>query len=353
MDKKVNVCVVGCGIGHTHTDCYKRMDNLPLAVCDIDVERGQAMQKEFGIKKFYQYFDEMIKDPEIEAVDVCTPNYLHVPMVIKALEAGKHVSCEKPMSINGTEAAKVIEVNKKAKKTVLMAFCYRFRDDLMWIRKKIDEGVIGNVIYSRADMIRQAGIPGWGSWFTTKELSGGGTLADCGVHIIDLTHWVTGQKKVKSVSAYTNNSWGIQKKCCSTWGSPDFENGKFDVDDFVAGQIRYEDGTIMNFENSWAAQTDDSGKCIIVGDKGGFIWDLMPKDGHSVKMFTREGDVQLYTNTNINCPHGHYNELKHFIECINKGEQCTTTVEDGVEMMRIIDAIYKSAETCKEEMVEY
>ena len=349
--KKTNVCVVGSGIGSYHTECYQQLNNLPIAICDINIPKGKAHQEKFGVKKFYKNFVDMLKDPEIEAVDICTPNYLHVPMMIDALKAGKHVVCEKPMSINGTEAAKVIDVQKEAKKTVLMAFCYRFRDDIMWLKKQVDNGVIGNVIYSKASLFRQHGIPGWGSWFTTKEFAGGGTLADCGVHIIDVTHWLTGLKKVKTASGYINDCWGKQKLCASTWGSPDFEHGKFDVDDLVAGQLRYEDGTIMAFENSWAAQTDDTFDIKVLGDKGGFIWDLSKEN--TIKLFTMDGDTHVYSSTSIKCPHGHYNELKHFLECVDKGEQCSTTVEDGVEMMRIIDAIYKSAETGKEEFVIY
>ena len=349
--RNIKVCVVGSGIGQEHSECYKALNNLPYAVCDIDEGLGKAHQEKFGIKKFYKNFSDMLKDPEIEAVDVCTPNYLHVPMMIDALKAGKHVVCEKPMSISGDEADKVTAVAKETGKTILLAFCYRFRDDLMWMKKKIEEGAIGNIIWSKASMIRQAGIPGWGSWFTTKEFSGGGTVADCGVHIIDVTHWLGGLKKVKSVSAYTNNCWGVNKLCTSTWGHPDFENGKFDVEDFLAGQLRYEDGTIMSFENSWACQTDDTAHSVIVGDKGGFIWDLYKPE--TVKMFTRDGNTQLITTPKIQCPHGHKNELEHFLKCVDEGKQCSTTVADGVEMMRIIDAIYKSAETHKEEEVIY
>ena len=347
---KVNVCVVGSGIGQTHTECYEKMGNLPIAICDIDQKKGKAHQEKFGIKKFYKNFVEMLKDPEITAVDICTPNYLHVPMIIDALNAGKDVVCEKPMSISGDEAAKVLEVQKKANRTFLMAFCYRFRDDLMWMKKQIDDGVIGNVIYSKTSLFRQHGIPGWGSWFTTKEFAGGGTLADCGVHIIDLTRWVTGQKKVVSASATINDCWGRNQLCYSDWGVTNLE-GKFDVDDLVAGQLRYEDGTIMAFENSWAAQTDDTFNSVILGDKGGFIWNLMSED--SIKMFTMDGNTHIYSTTSIKCPHGHFNELKHFVECAKEGKQCSATAQDGVEMMRIIDAIYKSAELGKEVPVIY
>lgn len=350
--KNVKICVVGSGIGDYHSECYQKLDNIPYAVCDIDEKKGKAHQEKYGIKKFYKEFSEMLKDPEIEAVDICTPNYLHVPMVIDALNAGKHVICEKPMSINGTEAAKVIEVQKKAQKTVLLAFCYRFRDDTMYIKKEIEKGTIGDVIYSKASMIRQHGIPGWGSWFTTKEFSGGGTVADCGVHIIDLCHWLAGQKKVKSVSAIIDDTWGRQKLCASTYGDVDF-NGIFDVEDFTAGQLRMEDGSIMAFENSWACQTDDSANCVIVGTKGGFIWDMYKPE--TIKMFTMTEDNQnhIYSYPKFNAEHGHTNELRHFIECVNEGKQCSTTVEDGVEMMRIIDAIYRSAELKQEVPVIY
>lgn len=349
---KINVCVVGSGIGWKHTECYRDLDNLPLAICDINENKGKGMQKHFGVQKFYKNFEDMLKDPEIEAVDICTPNYLHVPMVIDALKAGKHVVCEKPMSINAAEAAKVTDIAKKSGKTILMAFCYRFRDDLMWMKDQIEKGVIGNILYSKTSLFRQHGIPGWGSWFTTKEFSGGGTLADCGVHIIDLTHWLTGLQKVKSVSAYTASTWGPKKLCYSDWGTPDW-NGKFDVDDLVAGQIRYEDGTVMQFENSWAAQTDDTGNSLIIGDKGGFIWNMM--SDRTVKMFTMTEDNQnhIYSYPNFPNVQGHFNEIKHFLECVKEGKQCRCTVEDGIEMMKIIDAIYKSAETKQEVPVIY
>jgi len=345
----INICVVGSGIGRIHTDCYKQLGYLPVAICDIDEERGKKHVEDFGIKKFYKNFEDAIADPTINVIDVCTPNYLHVPMVIAALKAGKHVCCEKPMSINGAEAAKVIDAIKGTDLKLLMAFCYRFRPDLQYIKKQIENNVLGNILFSKVSLFRQHGIPGMGSWFTTKELSGGGAIADIGVHFIDLAHWLVGMPKVKTVSAYTSDAFGKRGLCGSAWGVT-VPGGPFDVDDLACGQLRYEDGTLMQFETSWAAHTKDTASCTILGDKGGLIWEL---DGGKVTFFSMDGDIHVETTPKLENIHGHITELDHFINCIKNNKQCDCSVSDGVEMMRVIDALYKSTKTNKEEEVVY
>src|SRR5690606_32704925 len=129
----------------------------------------------------------LLADDEIDAVSVALPNAMHAPVAIAAMEAGKHVLCEKPMAMSVREAEEMAEVARRTGRTFMMHFNFRFTDEVRWLQRYIAGGNLGRIYYARTGWLRRRGIPGLGGWFTTKALSGGGPLIDLGVHRLDLT----------------------------------------------------------------------------------------------------------------------------------------------------------------------
>ncbi|MCX8052848.1 MAG: Gfo/Idh/MocA family oxidoreductase, partial [Armatimonadetes bacterium] len=216
----IRVGIVGTGIGRHHARGYQKCPDVEIrAFCDIDETRARRCAEEYGARDVYTDFREMMKDPEIDAVSVCTPNALHAPVTITAFEAGKHVICEKPLATNAADGRAMVEAGKKAGKIFMMAFNNRFRGDTQLLKKCIEAGELGEIYYAKTGWLRRKGIPGMGGWFTTKSMSGGGPLIDLGVHVLDLTLWLMGNPKPTYVlgSSYAKFGPEMAKKSGGTY----------------------------------------------------------------------------------------------------------------------------------------
>ena len=197
----IKVGLVGTGITRAHASGYKRCQDVEMkAICDIDKARAEQFAADFDVKDVYTDYNEMLKDDEIVAVSVGTPNALHAPVAIAAFEAGKHVICEKPLATNAGEGRAMVEAGKKAGKIFMMGFNNRFRGDTQLLKKCIENGDLGDIYYAKTGWLRRKGIPGMGGWFTTKKMSGGGPLIDLGVHVLDLTLWLMGNPAPAAVT---------------------------------------------------------------------------------------------------------------------------------------------------------
>lgn len=160
---KIKVGIVGTGIGRLHARGYKlcEKDVEIVAVCDVDEGRAQGFANEFSVPNVFTNYEEMIRQDWVDAVSVCTPNALHAPVTIYAFENGKHVICEKPLSVNSEEGKKMVEAGKKAKKIFMMGFNNRFRGDSQLLKKFIENGDLGDIYYAKTGWLRRKGIPGW------------------------------------------------------------------------------------------------------------------------------------------------------------------------------------------------
>ncbi len=340
--KRVHVGVIGAGIGRLHIQSYCKCPEAEVvAICDAREDRARRVASEFGIPHLYTDYRDMLALPGLDAVSVCTPNYLHAQMTIDSFEAGKHVICEKPLAITPAEGEAMVAAGKKAGKIFMTAFNNRFRGDTQTLKKFIENGELGEIYFAKTGWIRRKGIPGMGSWFTQKEKAGGGPLIDIGVHVLDLTLWLMGNPKAISVTGSTYAKFGPKGEGTGSWGTAD-ASGIFDVEDFAAGFIRLENGATVMLEASWASHI----KCDVIytqllGTKGGAELDPL-------RIYT---DVHG-TSVDImpQCPNvsGHEMEIRHFIDCIINGKEPISTGEHGLEIVRILDAIYKSAETGRE-----
>lgn len=335
LTKMIKVGLIGTGIGRLHASSYKKCPDVEIkAICDIDLDRANSAAEEFGAKDVYADYKEMLKDDEIVAVTVATPNYLHAPMAIAAFEAGKHVFCEKPISTNAADARAMVEAGRKSGKIFQMGFNNRFRGDTQLLKQCIVDGDLGDIYYAKTGWLRRRGIPGGTkSWFVTKSMSGGGPLIDLGVHMLDLTLWLMGSPKPKYVLGSSYDKFGSD--IAEAQGTP------FDVEDLAAGMIKLENGATIMLDVSWHSHVQsERAYSQLMGTKGGA--EIEP--------------LRIYTDVNGNFADvalqhpnvsGHEMEIFHFVECIRENKTPIAIGEHGLDIQLILDAIYESTLTGK------
>jgi predicted dehydrogenase len=332
--RPVRIGVIGVGIGNLH---MQSMMKLPLgqveiaAICDADKARAEERATEYGVTKVFTDHKEMMKDDGLDAVMVCVPNFLHSEMTLDAFAAGKHVYCEKPMAMNAVDAEQMVEAGNKAGKILMMGFNNRFRGDSQLLKSFIKSGELGDIYYGKTGWIRRDGIPGLGGWFTTKDKAGGGPLIDLGVHVLDLTLWLMGNPKPVSVMGSAYAKFGPQ--------AAKEQGGTYDVEDLAAGLIKLDNGATLFLEASWASHiAQDVIYTNLVGTAGGA--DLDP-----LRIYKKIHGVTTDLKPQFHPADGHQMAVKHFVDCLREGKQPMATGQHGLDIMRILDSIYKSMET--------
>lgn len=349
-DKKVRVGVVGVGIGSVHLHGYRKLPNVTIAaVCDVNAKRAEAVAAEFKAEKVYADYQEMLSKADLDAVSICTPNFLHADSSIAALEAGKHVICEKPMANTLESARRIVDAARKAERrglVFMMGMNNRFRGDTQVLKKFIESGDLGEIYYAKCGWERRRGIPGAGGWFTTKAKSGGGPLIDLGVHVLDVTMYLMGNPAPVGVYGATYAKFG--PRGLGVWEgvfAPVPDAAPNDVEDLAAGMVKFDNGATLMIEASWASHVKrERIYSTLLGSEGGA--DLEPlaiyKDIHGTPV-----DITP-TFPNIS---GHEAELKHFVECIVSGKKPISNAEQGLHVLQILDALYRSAESGREVVI--
>ncbi|MDR3710492.1 MAG: Gfo/Idh/MocA family oxidoreductase [Capsulimonadaceae bacterium] len=346
----LRVGVIGVGIGRVHLNAYKQLSNVSVeAICDIDEARGSSTAKEFGVKKFYNDATDLFADDKVDAVSVCVPNNVHAELVVQAAKAGKHILCEKPISNTLAGAQKIEEAARKVKangKVFMLAMNNRYRGDTQVLRRFIDAGELGDIYHAKCGWIRRTGIPGMGGWFTTKAKSGGGPLIDIGVHVLDLTMYLMGNPVPVSAYGTTHAKFGPRGLGSGAWGAPPKEAAAFDVEDFAAGFVKFQNGATLAIEASWASHIkEDSFYSTLLGTEGGA--DLEP-----LTIYRTLHGVPVDLKPKFPNIGGHDAEVKHFVECICNSTTPISTAEQGLHVLQILDAIYRSSASGHEVVIE-
>jgi predicted dehydrogenase len=344
----VGVGIIGAGgiARAAHIPGYKKLSNAKIvAVSDPVQAARESVAQEFDIQYSYADFHEMLGRDDIQAVSVTTPNFLHAEATIAALEAGKHVLCEKPLAMNAQEGEAMVKAAQKANRKLMCGYNMRFSPQLQCLKRFADAGAFGDIYYARVQALRRRGIPGWGM-FINKEKNGGGPLIDIGVHMLDATLHVLGFPRPVSVTGQTYQKFGKRKDVLGLMGQWDYKN--FTVEDFAAAFVRFENGSTMVLESSFVANIEgwDNSGFQIFGDKGGAT--LSP-----LKMFTEQNKT-LLDITPVHLPGNvqtHHEEMKSFIDSIVNNTPVMTPGEEALQVTRIIDAIYESGETGREVML--
>lgn len=332
----IKIGIVGAGriCQGPHMGAYDKIENAEIvAICDIDPKKLEVVGKRYPNAKLYTDYREMIDNEELDAVDVCTPNNYHSIVAIYALNKGLHVICEKPDAINVEEAEKMKKAAEENGKVLMVIRNNRYRPTTKFLKKYIAEDKMGEIYAGRCGWIRRRGIPSWGGWFTDKAQSGGGPLIDLGVHLIDLAMYLMGNPKPVTVSGCTYSKF------------PHTSYSKTDVEDLAMGFIRFENGACLQIEFSWASNIEcDQMFVELRGEKAGSRMSAIDK---KFDIFTVECGTGVTLKPAVddnNCMPHHEGNIRHFIDVIEGKAEPDFTPEQGVNMVKILEAIYKSAE---------
>ncbi len=322
------------------------------AVCDIVKAKAEKAAAVCGAKHVFTDYRELLAMDEIDIIDICTPNVLHSEISVAALNAGKHVLCEKPDAVSVEEARKMADAARKSGRTLMVIRNNRFRSDTQFLKRYVDAGHMGEVYTGRCGWIRRRGIPGKGGWFTTKAMSGGGPLIDLGVHVIDLAMWLMGNPRPVSVVGATYCKFakvsGPADSIHAQFGEAK-DGGVFDVEDLASGFIRFENGATLQIEFSWASNIDHEMTFVeLRGAKAGFNLG----GGPELRIATEiEGTLCDIVPRPAKIAHEHQGgNIGHFVDVLRGRAKPTLTPEQGLDMIKVLCAIYESAET-KEEVV--
>ena len=349
MNKKLKVGVVGLGgiLTNAHMIGYNMLkDKVEIAaVCDIVPEKIKSFKERFGYQDVPGFTDykELLKVEGLDFIDICTPNYLHSIIAVDALNCGLHVFCEKPDAVSVSEAERMREAAEKNNRHLMVMRNNRHRATANYVKKFVEDGRMGEIYCGRCGWQRRRGIPGKGGWFTTKAQSGGGPLIDLGVHMIDLAIWLMGNPTPVSVSGCTYTKFAnsdLSDSVNSDFGEKK-AGGTFDVEDLAMGFIRFDNGACLQIEVSWASNVEKEVNFVeLRGDKAG-----MSLYGDDLKIFAEDNGVlqDIYPKTSGRQPHAL--NIEHFVDVLLGNAEPDFTPTQGVNMIKILEAIYKSAET--------
>lgn len=353
--EKMKVGIIGCGgiANGKHLPAIKAVGNIEIvAVCDIIEERAIKAKEEYGTEqtKVFTDYKELLKLEEIVSVYVLTPNRSHSIISVDALNAGKNVMCEKPMAINTEEAQKMVDAAKKTGKILTIGYQNRYRPDSRYIKSACEHGDLGEIYYGKAHAIRRRAVPTWGVFLNEYE-QGGGPLIDIGTHALDLTLWMMDNYEPESVMGSTYRKLADQKDTGNSWG--DWDPEKFTVEDSAMGFIKMKNGATINLEASWALNSldVDEAKTSLCGTKAGA--DM--KDG--VRINTVKYGKQVVEKPGLDASGvAFYDgsaekpeelEQKTFYNAVMNGGELVVKPEQALVVTKILEAIYKSAETNK------
>ena len=339
----VRLGIVGLGnIGQHHADRFDEKGANVVGGVDIDESAREAFTEEFGVSA-YEDHQELYE--RVDAVVVTTPNKFHEQYVVEALEAGLDVLVEKPLANDLAAAECIADAARKSDGFCMVGFHTRFANPVEVIKSHRDEGRFGELNHVEANYIRRRGIPGRGSWFTSKEVAGGGSLIDIGVHAVDLSLYLLDYPEVESVSGVTRSQFGDRDDYTyvNMWGE-DQGAENFDVDDSATAFIRCADDRTISLEVAWAVNRPSKQEYVVRGSEAGATF--RPHEGLTVHETGSQGSGHM-SDSNIETADNdaHSDEQTYFLEHSAAGEAPDrNTVEQGLTVQRVLDAIYRSSE---------
>lgn len=344
MAKKLRVGFVGIGgiAQGAHIPGWKAVEDAEMvAAADVNPQTLETGADMAGIPAEGRYSDykKMLDEVELDVVSVCTPNCVHKTPTIAAFEKGCHVLVEKPIAVSVKEAEAMIEAGEKAGKLLMVGQSLRFTPEALAMKRWVDEGLVGDIYWGRASLLRPRGVPSWGL-FIDKDMSAGGPCYDLAVHILDLSMHLMGYPKPVRVSA---NIWlEISNKPSLMKHDPK----KYTVpDELAAGFVRFENGACLSLETSWAVNAPEGTyQVFLTGTKGGI-------QNNPTTLVQEQAGMLTNTTIQINPDEkvaSHSEEIRLFAEAIRKGLPSPVPGEQALQTQRILDGIYKSAKQGRE-----
>ncbi len=343
---KLKAGIIGAGgISHSHLHGYRELSDRVevVACCDIEQGKAQRYAERNGVARYYDNCRDMLANEKLDIVSVTTWNSAHAECAIAALEAGCHVICEKPMAINAAEAQAMKDAADKAGRLLTLGFVRRHGNDAAAARDLIQKDYLGEIYYAKATYLRRCGFPG--GWFGDKSRSGGGPLIDLGVHVIDLTRYVMGNPKPVSVFGATFDKIGARDNIKTDGWVSETKVDKpiFNVEDLAVAMIRFDNGALLSVETSFNLNVKKgSGDIELFGSKAGLTF--TPFELHG-ELNDRLADIAISGDNGFDFSRDFDREIKNFVDAVEGKAELVATAEDGVELMKILDAVYRSAET--------
>jgi predicted dehydrogenase len=328
----MKIAFAGAGyIINIHAKAAKAQKDVELtAVVEKYSDKAEAFAKKFRIKNQYETVEQMLKAGNVDALVIGTPNFLHAPQAIAALKAGVHVMVEKPMSMNAREAEKMMEVSAKSGAKLMVAHCWRFDEDVLWLKKESRK--LGKIIRTKGIGVHS----NWGptGWFTQKQFAGGGALADMGIHALDTARFLLGDPQPVSVYAKIGTHYK-----------------DFDVDDTGVIIVEWDNNAISCIESGWWQPHADGPEAAtqLYGTTG--FGQLFPTQLELPNAKTQKVDV-LKSGFKFprreHCPQSMYDaQMAHFVDCVHKNKTPISGALEGLVNMKVVDAAYKSSRTGK------
>jgi predicted dehydrogenase len=345
---RLKVGVVGIGwAGRQHLEAYANSADVEIfGLAGMEPDLLAELRDQYAIPHAVERWEDLIALEGLDAVSVAVPTFLHAPIAVAALERGLHVLSEKPIARNGDEGQLMVDAARSAGRVLEVAFNHRRRGDITALKRVIDDGGLGRPYYAKASWLRRSGIPSLGSWFTNREMAGGGPLADIGVHVIDYALHLLGEPKVLSVSASAYSELGPQGRGGGGGYSAQAMGSAFEVEDFASAFIRLEGGATLLVEAGWAAyrDADDLLDFRVYGTDGGAELTRLggPDDAReSLHVFSEKGDY----DPEVGPSPGHQGVVDEFLAAIRAGESEWGRHDGSLALgrARIIDACYASA----------
>jgi len=324
--------IAGAGyIANYHARAIRALEDAEIvAVVEKFPDKGIPFAESLGIPRIHQNVEEIIAAGDVDALVIGTPNFLHAPQSISALQAGIHVMVEKPMAMNAVEARAMVAASRGSGAGLMVAHCWRFDNEVLWLKGHLQQGTIGKVIRTKGYGVHTH----WGpsGWFTQKTLSGGGALADMGIHAIDTARFLLGDPIPASVYAVIDTHYG-----------------DYDVDDTGLLLITWENGTTSYIEFGWWQPHMDGPEAAtqLYGMKGFgsvFPTHLEIPDADNMRINRVDGGFPFPREEH--CPQITYtNQMSAFADFIRSGATPNPGGAEGLVNMEIIDAAYQSART--------
>jgi predicted dehydrogenase len=344
--QKLNLGIIGTGWpGQMHAQATRAIGGVNLYACaDLDHERRAAFEKDYATEKSYADYHELLQDRHVDAAIICLPNFLHFPASLAALEAGKHVLCEKPPTLNAAEMKVLREEAEKRKLIYYFSRQFRFTPAMRAAKAAIEAGRLGQIYHAKATFVRSRGIPvGIGHWFTEKKRSGGGALIDIGIHALDAVWYLMGTPRPVAVSAQVFRNFAHL-----------VEVPVFDVEDAAFAFIRFENGAVVQLETSWAGNLTDD-----IPPRQYFGQELVNSVLYGTKASVRLKPLTLFEDRHGELvtvpldapedePNGFALQLRNFLDAIAGDAEPVNNAEQAVALMEMLDGIYASSELGRE-----
>ncbi|CCN48672.1 Oxidoreductase domain protein [Vibrio nigripulchritudo MADA3029] len=387
MTKKINVAMIGGGfMGKAHAMAYASMPMffwpapaIPVrkVVVDVTDEMAKEAQERFGFEEYSSDWQSIINRPDIDVVDICTPNNAHAEIAIAAAKAGKHIICEKPLARGASEAKTMLDAVQQAGVTNMVAFNYRRTPAVALAKRYIEEGRIGRILNFRGTYLQDwsADPDGPLSWRFQKKIAGSGAVGDIGTHVVDMAHYLVGNiAEVMALTPTYHKTRPLQQGGFDKLGASDKDSsaprGEVDVDDELVSMLKFENGAIGSLEATRNAYGRNNFITLeIHGTEGSIQFNYERRDELKVMFNSDPSDSRGFRTVYTGPAHPYgdglwpipalgigYSETKivecyDFFKAVAEGTRPSPDFAEGYQVERVADALLKSGETQKWETV--